>query len=536
MSKKIEKNMDKTSKTSLKDSDEFFSNSSSSDILKKAIAPAVISDQINLFDEELENEIKNNKSSKKVNSSETFKQISIENEYKNVETIKVETETKKEKSNNLKKNKKIKILETILSPFKRRKNTVIELSSTVEEQTEKLEEAEKTVKNQSSKKKKWLSVLFLLINVGVVAGILIYQIKNDTEMSTFGELITSGINWWIFAFAVFLFLLNMFTEGARFWLLTYKTTGKNRPILGYKVAALGRYYDNITPLSAGGEPFQIYYMSKHSIDAGKAVSIPVGKYIFFQLTFVSLGFICMMFSISYANSGLGTALVTTGSWIGFALNFALTFIVLLVSISKKLGDKLLTGGLKFLKKIHFIKDYDGKLAKSRKVIGEYQRAVTDYAKDKWTFVLMMILSYAGLIINYSTPYVIYCMFHGFNASIYWELFVKIVMVDLAACFIPLPGGTGVAELSFTAIFASLMGPDIFWAMLIWRILTYYSYIIQGILITIYDYFRGNKKQKWLEQKWKLEEESRQFEDDQLKIFELSLEKQSKRKEKRERKK
>ena len=110
------------------------------------------------------------------------------------------------------------------------------------------------------------------------------------------------------------------------------------------------------------------------------------------------------------------------------------------------------------------------------------------------------------------------------------------MVDLAASFIPLPGGTGVAELSFTAIFASLMGSDIFWAMLIWRILTYYSYIIQGILITIYDYFRGNKKQKWLEQKWKLEEESRQFEDDQLKIFEESLEKQNKRKEKRERKK
>ncbi len=135
-------------------------------------------------------------------------------------------------------------------------------------------------------------------------------------------------------------------------------------------------------------------MSKHSIDAGKAVSIPVGKYIFFQLTYVSLCFVCMMFSISFAKNGIGTALVTAGSWIGFSLNFALTFIVLLVSISKKLGDKLITGGLKLLKKMHIIKDYEGKLAKSRKVIGEYQRAITDYAKDKRTFIIMMILDVA----------------------------------------------------------------------------------------------------------------------------------------------
>lgn len=506
-------------------------DTNSAEILKRAISPAVVSDQINLF----ENEEPLQLYTKPKNKSEikpedvNFEQITLDNL---AETDNLEENSKvaavKEPEEKEKKKKGFKFFK-----FNKPPKTIIEISSTPEEETEKLEEVEETVKKQSSKKKKWLSFLFLLINIGVVAGILIYQLKSDTEMTSFGELLSSGINWWIFLFAIFLFFLNMLTEGGRFWILTWKTTSKSRPALSYKTAALGRYYDNITPLSSGGEPFQVFYMNKHGIDAGKAVSIPIGKYIFFQIAYVCLSLIVMIFSISYARQNIGTTIVTAASWIGFALNLALVCVVLIVSISKKVGDKIITGLLKLLKKMHLIKNYEKTLNKSLKVIGEYQKAVTEYAKSKWTFIVMLILSFAGLIINYSTPYIIYSMFNGFDPSIYWELFIKVMMVDLAASFIPLPGGTGVAEISFTALFSSLMGSNIFWAMLLWRILTYYSYILQGLIITIYDYARGNKKQEWLDKKWKLEEESRQFEEAQMKDFELMLSKQNKKKKKKE---
>ena len=127
------------------------------------------------------------------------------------------------------------------------------------------------------------------------------------------------------------------------------------------------------------------------------------------------------------------------------------------------------------------------------------------------------------------------MFNGFNPSMFIDIFIKTVMIDLASSFIPLPGGSGVAELSFTAFFSSLMGADIFWAMLIWRILTHYSNMIRGTFIIIYDYAVGNKKFQWLQKKWQLEEESKSFEEAQLKDFEMTLVKQNKRKNKKKEK-
>ena len=44
-----------------------------------------------------------------------------------------------------------------------------------------------------------------------------------------------------------------------------------------------------------------------------------------------------------------------------------------------------------------------------------------------------------------------------------------VMIEMAASFIPIPGGSGVSELSFTALFASLFTEGtLFWALIIWR--------------------------------------------------------------------
>jgi len=73
-------------------------------------------------------------------------------------------------------------------------------------------------------------------------------------------------------------------------------------------------------------------------------------------------------------------------------------------------------------------------------------------------------------------------------------------------------GGGSAELSFGALFkpyfANCASGVSVWAMLIWRILTYYGYLLQGILVILYDYLFGNKKIAPLLQKYKDEDKQR----------------------------
>ena len=77
-----------------------------------------------------------------------------------------------------------------------------------------------------------------------------------------------------------------------------------------------------------------------------------------------------------------------------------------------------------------------------------------------------------------------------------EILCKFILVELATKYIPIPGGTGVAEISFSALFASLFNDGtLFWAMLFWRIMNYFIYLFQGLIILLYDFAYGNKKNR-----------------------------------------
>ena len=112
-----------------------------------------------------------------------------------------------------------------------------------------------------------------------------------------------------------------------------------------------------------------------------------------------------------------------------------------------------------------------------------------------------------MILSYSMAFLVYCMMIGyFDFSMWWQMFMLSVMIDMAASFVPLPGGTGVTELSFTALFAGLISPSsmLTWALIFWRVLTYYIILIQGIVVMAYDNAIGNRKYLWLKKKWELE--------------------------------
>ena len=359
------------------------------------------------------------------------------------------------------------------------------------------------VENKSPKKKVW-SFIFLVINIVIVLFILLGMLEGDNVVRL-DELELDP--WWLVA-AFACFGLIMFTEQRRYSMLIKKSTKRSRPFLSYKVAAIGKYYDAITPLASGGQPFQVYYLTNRGIKASSAISIPLAKYIMQQLVFTLLSIVLVIGSLTFWKAdlnGLGTTLVSVAFWIGFVLNIAVFLATVLISTSK-LGNKLVIGILKILNKIRIVKDYDKYYAKLINIVEEYQRTIKFFAKSPKLLIPVFLYSLLGILILYSVPFFIYCAFGGdFDVNMWIEMIVVAFMIDLAASFVPLPGGSGVQELSFAAVYMATFGAGTFWALLIWRVITYYSFVIQGIIVTIYDYAYGNKKNSRLLEKWKKEE-------------------------------
>ena len=381
---------------------------------------------------------------------------------------------------------------------------------------EEAQTAENKVKNQRSKKKKITSLIFFLINIAVIAGVLIYQISTDMQ----GNIMAfdfSKINWWYIVLVFGLFLLVMASEQFRFINLIKKATGLPRPYVSYKVSAIGKYYDMITPFAVGGQPFQIYYLNKYGISGGAATSITMGKYIFSQIVYFIIVSVVMFGALGTTISGDAPEqiLIRTASWVGYGVMFLLIATVTMISLSRKIGAGLVVACLKLFCKI-FRRDYSKLFGRVMRMVMTWQHTMKRYSKSPWVWIVNLVGSATAYISNWLIPFFIFCAFTGGLPADAFDvlstMIALIILTELASSIMPLPGGTGMAELSFMALFASMfasagMPGALFWALIIWRIATYYLYLLQGLGVLCYDFAIGNRrldkyKDKWLKPRFK----------------------------------
>ena len=130
-----------------------------------------------------------------------------------------------------------------------------------------------------------------------------------------------------------------------------------------------------------------------------------------------------------------------------------------------------------------------------RTVNTWQKTTKQYSKSAWVIIVNIVSSILFFFLNYSMLFFIYCAFEGWHPEMWLQIVSMGVLIDLASAFNPFPMGTGTAELSFTALFAVLIsstGAQV-WALIIWRILYYYIYILQGFLLLSYDYAIGNRR-------------------------------------------
>lgn len=434
----------------------------------------------------------------------------------NQKTIESELETEEKKFEKYEEKKiKEELKAELATTLEKPKQKIVEDEQlSISEQRKKLDEAEQSVSKHSSKKSKILSLVFFFVNIAIVVGILVYQLTKEGDIDTEGISISIG---YLFA-AILLFIATMSIETLAISYLVKQSTGKWRLGFSYKVAGIGRYYDSVTPMATGGQPFQISYMKSRGMPLHTSLSIPLAKYEFHQMAWVTMSLICLI--ISRTNDNFST-FVSVTSIIGFVIGFVILFVTVFLSVCKSLGKKIVVKILKLLHKMKIVKNYDKQYEKIIKYISDFQDVMRQYARSPKDFISMFLICFAKLVVNYSMPFFIVKLFMpGLDGGMYMNLFVMSMLVDLSSSFFPLPGGTGLNELSFQAAFGSVIGQGnlLVVVLLVWRFFSYYVYLLQGLSILSYDVTYGNRKYRWQVKRDKLAEESAIFKQNQIDRF------------------
>lgn len=350
---------------------------------------------------------------------------------------------------------------------------------------------------ETKQKKKKSTWIFLVINIAIVAAIFIYQF-GFKETKPLSELFAEKPFYRYFFISLGVIAAFYIFIAIQYSMLLKTTTGKFRFGLGLQLAIVGKYWDNITPFGTGGQFAQVAHGIKKGVNQEDTTSIIVSKYMIGMLAFVTLGIAALFIPLDAFTSGTTAKIVKILAGVGVGINVLLTIFIWIVSINKKLCSIIVVGGLKLLHKMHIVKNYNVTLIKSLRFIKQYQKSFKYLIKKPWLIIGEYLLSILELVALAIIAYLVYLAFNPNGGVSVITILALSFLCSFATSYIPIPGGSGMAEISFAGLFSTLFTEGtVFWALIIWRIFTYYLLILIGLGFTITDSIVTSRKQKKL---------------------------------------
>lgn len=355
------------------------------------------------------------------------------------------------------------------------------------------------------KKKKKFKISGKLIFNLIVFSITIYLavfffVSEDGLIDLLSTPNSFNLGWILIAFLVYDFniLIDTFVT-----LIFVRSQYKDfRFIDALKVSFVGVFFGAITPSNTGGQPMQLYLMSKKNIGVGFGSACMTQKFIVYQIVTTLFSVFAVIFKFEYFQSAFTSIWSTLFIIFGFSVQLIVTALFLVVSFCKGITNKLIKLIYKIMKKFKFVKDPEKKAERLYNEVSMFHQANKALFKNPKLIVSTYLLVMVQVLAILSVPYFIYISFGmpevaAANGAAIPNLLDFICIqsfVLFTSNLVPLPGASGGAELAFTMYFGQffvLGGVNkIKPAILLWRLVTYYGAIV---ISAPFSYYTKDKK-------------------------------------------
>ncbi|MDO4581456.1 MAG: lysylphosphatidylglycerol synthase transmembrane domain-containing protein [Bacillota bacterium] len=245
----------------------------------------------------------------------------------------------------------------------------------------------------------------------------------------------------------------------------------------YAYALIDFYFSAITPGCCGGQPSQIFYMSRDHI--------PMGASALSLLMFNMLYHLAVLLIAGGAVALAGIQILTRIGSFGYLLAYGVAAQALLILLfcamifSPRWADKLPLLLIGWAARLRLVKDREAAVIEAQTQIALYRQGAA-YMR---AYPLLMLRTMAALLLHiaalYSLPYWVYMALGGGALSIV-EIIAIQALLTLSVEALPLPGGVGVTEGGFLLVYSGVFGSElIVVALLLTRLLNYYLGLAAG---------------------------------------------------------
>lgn len=328
-----------------------------------------------------------------------------------------------------------------------------------------------------SKKNKIALALMLLLGIGI----FIYSVRGVSYRALVADIHNLHWGWIVVAFLCM--GLSILCEA----IVVKRLLKRQFPDFSLKdslrIPLIEALFNGITPFSSGGQPAQLFALVQSGVDAGRATSILLMKFVVYQSMIVINFIVCLFLGFHLIADKLHVMgiLLIFGFVIHLAVIIGLLLIMYWYNFTKKLTKLCLKPFKRFLAPARYER-YDKMI--NEKIDNFYRESLT--MKDNYKLLFQIsLITLVQLFFYYIIPYFILLALRVDHVSLVTVMTLHVLIVMIISLF-PIPGGAGGAEYSFSLIFSTFIdsGSKLVLAMLIWRIITYYFGMFGGMVALV----------------------------------------------------
>lgn len=311
-------------------------------------------------------------------------------------------------------------------------------------------------------------------------GVTLYLFSTDPDMKLGQLSLIKQSNCLYVLLAILVVMLRDLGYIYRLRILTHKNLSW---LACLYVIILWEFSSAVTPSVVGGTLVAVFLLFKEGITLGKSLAYVMLTATFDNLFFIVMAPLGLLNARSYLAESTNAVLTQWGGginvvfWISYTLIVVYTGLMSFALFVKPVFFKWL---LVKITSIKFLRKWQESAARQGDDIILASQALSG---EKWAYwVRIGIVTFFVWIARYSVLNLLIAAYRPVSLVEHMVIFGKHIIMWVIMLISPTPGSSGTAEFFFKQLYGGLLGEYVLITAIVWRIITYYFYLILGVIV------------------------------------------------------
>ncbi len=322
------------------------------------------------------------------------------------------------------------------------------------------------------------AVLDALLFVGLLA-LTLYMVFHGEDLGDIRDAIRDCDERWLIP-AVACVLVFIGGESVIIRLLLRSCGIKLGGCRCFLVSSAGFFFSAVTPSAGGGQPMQVYFLSREKVPVPVAAVALMAVTITYKLVLVAVGAAMALFRLDWLRARFDNMMFLF--WIGLALTVGFTALLLILVFHPSLAKAAMDGGHRLLVRLRILRHKQSRREKLLDAMERYHETAAYFKTHMGLMVLVQLITFAQRFALFTVPWLVYRAF-GLTGHGWADIALAQAVIAVAADMLPLPGGMGVTEALFLTVFAPVFGELALPAMVLSRGADFYCRLLISAAFT-----------------------------------------------------